>query len=318
MTTQARAARLVAHGQPLRIDEVELDDPGEGEALVELRHAGVNPVDRYQALGRVAADLALPRTLGSEASGVEVGSGRAIFVNRNAVARSGEGLWATHAVVRVADVVEIPEGVDLRLAAAMGVAGTTAWRCVTELAQVSAGDRVLVLGASGGVGSIIVSICDRLGAEVVGHCGSEAKRRFVAELGADRVVVGEPGELGRHLGDFRPTAVFDPLGDGYTGAAIDSMAERGRLVLFGTSARADGVVPLQALYRKGLAVLGYGGLIEPPGAIARGVRESLEALRSGRLEVAVGAAVPLGEVNEALERLARREVTGKIVLDLGG
>lgn len=318
VTITARAARLVAHGEALRVEQVELADPGEGEALVELAYAGVNPVDRYQVLGRVAAELPLPRTPGSEASGiVRTGTAeRPVLANRGALAGAGDGLFATHAVVRADRLVEVPEGVGLDLAAAMGVAGTTAWRCVTELAEVAADDRVLVLGASGGVGSIVVSACHRIGAEIVGHCGAAAKVPFVAARGADRVMTGDAAALRDGLAGFRPTAVFDPLGGPFTGVAVEAMAERGRLVLFGTSAEPTGVLPLQLLYRKGLRVLGYGGLIEPPEALARGMRDSLAALRDGRLEVVVDDVLGLDEVNEALDRLARREVEGKLLLDL--
>ncbi|MHB8456860.1 MAG: hypothetical protein ACYDBS_04115, partial [Acidimicrobiales bacterium] len=90
----------------------------------------------------------------------------------------------------------------------------------------------------------------------------------------------------------------------------------GRLVLFGTSAEATGTVPLQALYRKGLKIFGYSGLIEPAEAIARGICDGLEALNDGRMEIVVGSVLPLSDVNVALDRLANRQVEGKQVLDL--
>ncbi len=315
---KARAARLVELGRPVAVEEIDLAEPADGELLVELAYAGVNPVDRYQVLGRVGADLALPRTLGSEAAGTVtagVGAGRRVFVNRAAIARPGDGLWASHAIVRADKVIDVPDGVASDVAAATGVAGTTAWRCVTEWAGVSPEDRVLVLGASGGVGSAIVSICSRLGAHVVGQVSSVAKEEFVAERGANRVVTADAAALVPALEGLRPTVVFDPLGGGFTGAAIEALAPKGRLVLFGTSADAIGEVPLQALYRKGLSVLGYGGLGEPEEAIVRGVRESLQALADGRMEVVIGATLPLGSVNEALGRLADRKVLGKLVMD---
>ncbi|HET6963270.1 MAG TPA: zinc-binding dehydrogenase, partial [Acidimicrobiales bacterium] len=94
------------------------------------------------------------------------------------------------------------------------------------------------------------------------------------------------------------------------------MAEKGRLVAFGTSAGPRGEVPLQALYRKGLTVNGYGGLIESDEALAAGIRAAMDALREGRMEVAVGRRVPLAEVGEAFRLLEERAVMGKIVLDL--
>src|SRR5579862_2550554 len=92
---KARAARLVEHGKPLRIEEVDLAHPGPDEVVVELAYAGVNPVDLYSALGQVARDAPVPRTLGREASG-EV-DGRAVVVFGHGLGMTRDGLWATRA-----------------------------------------------------------------------------------------------------------------------------------------------------------------------------------------------------------------------------
>ena len=316
MTTVARAARLHAHGDPLRVEQVDLARPEPGEVLVNLAFAAVNPVDRYGAAGKVAPDGPLPRTLGSEAAGT-VGS-RRVVVHGHGVGSTRDGVWASAAVVPEAALVPVPDGVDLQHAAAMGVAGVTAWRTTTELAKVSAGDLVLVLGASGGVGSMIVSLAAGLGATVVGQTGDAAKAGWVAARGADRVVVGGPGDLVGAFDAAPPTVVFDPLGAQFTGRAVDVAAEGGRIVIFGTSAGADGTIPLQVLYRKGLTVFGYGGLIEPAAAITTGIGRALDALASGAMSVEIGAVAPLAGVNDALRDQADRRVLGKLVLDVRG
>ncbi|MGH9110408.1 MAG: quinone oxidoreductase family protein [Acidimicrobiales bacterium] len=308
------AARLTAHGEPLVVEEAELVGPTGGEVVVDLAYAGVNPVDRYIALGRVAPDGPLPRTIGSE--GVGTVGGRWVVVQGHGLASRRDGLWAGAASVPAEAMVDIPDGVDPVAASAIGVAGATAWRTVTELARVTAEDRVLVLGASGGVGSMILSLARSLGAVVWGHTGREAKAPWIQARGAEHAVVADAGQLGPAVAELRPTVVFDPLGGGFTGAAIEALEPHGRLVIFGTSADPQGMVPLQALYRKGLSVLGYGGLIEPAEALARGITGALRALADGQLEVSVADVLPLQRVNEALDRLAGREVRGKLVLDL--
>jgi NADPH:quinone reductase len=308
------AARLVRHGEPLRVEEVELPDPGPGEVVVTLSYAGVNPVDRYGAEGRVAADGPVPRTLGAEGTGQV--QDRPVVVHGYGLGTRRDGLWAGAAVVPEAALIDLPEGVDPVAAATMGVAGVTAWRVVTELGRVGADDRVLVLGASGGVGAIAVSVAHRLGAEVWGQTVKPANAEWIARRGADHVVVAGAGDLAAATAAFAPTVVVDPLGDGFTGAAIEAMAPHGRLVIFGTSADPTGDLPLQALYRKGLTVEGYGGLIEPDDVLAEAIGASLRALAGGRFEVPVDAVVPLAEVNEALSRLASHGTRGKLVLDL--
>jgi NADPH2:quinone reductase len=330
---RVRAARLVRHGEPLIIEEVELAEPRAGEIVVDMAYAGVNPVDRYVALGRVAPDAPLPRTLGGEGSATV--DGKPVVVRGQGLGTTRDGLWATKAVVAEAGLIDVPDGVALDVAGAVGVAGVTAWRTVTELAEVTADDRVLVFGASGGVGSTIVSIAHKIGATVWGQTGDVDKQSFVAGRGADRVVVvslagalagagsgeaaaaAERSAVVEELAELRPTVVFDPLGGPYFGAAIEAMAPRGRLVLFGTSADATGQVPLQGLYRKSLRVIGYGGLMETDEAIAAGIRATLTAVAEGRLEVCIDSAIPLDQANDAFGRLVDRSVRGKLVLDLG-
>lgn len=316
MPTTANAARLLHPGRPLSVTAVELPDPGPDEVVVTLSYGAVNPVDRYVVAGRVAADGPLPRTVGSEAAGT-VGD-RRVVVRGHGLGATRDGLWASAAVVPQAALVDVPDGVPLDQAAAMGVAGATAWRVVHELAEVRPHDRVLVLGASGGVGSMVVSLAARLGARVVGQTGQRAKADWVRARGAADVAVGGPEAVADAAAALRPTVVFDALGGDFTGAGIEALEPKGRLVLYGTSADPSGPVPLQALYRKGLRLLGYGGLNEPDQAVAAAVRAALAAVADGRLEVVVGATRPLGEVNEALDEQAGRRVLGKLVLELGG
>lgn len=311
---RTRAARLTAHGAPVVVEEVEVPEPGPGEVLVEMVHGGVNPVDRYVALGLVAPETPLPRTLGVEGAGTV--DGRRVVLHGHGLASRRDGLWSGYAVVPEAAAVDVPRGVDLLAAAAMGVAGVTAWRAVSELARVTAGDRVLVLGASGGVGSMIVSLARSLGATVWGQTGAEGKAAWVRAHGADHVVVADADGLVRAAAELAPTVVFDPLGGGFTGAAVALLEAHGRLVTFGTSAGTDGTVPLQALYRKGLTVLGYGGLIEPDEVLAQGIAAALRAVEQGRLQVTVDEVLPLDAVNDAFDQLAERRVQGKLVLDL--
>ena len=311
---KATAARLTGHGEPLGVTEVDLPEPKDGEVVIDMLYGGVNPVDRYRALGSVNADAPLPRTLGAE--GVGTVDGKQFVVFGGGVGTTGDGIWATRAVVPRSALVEVPDGVDPKRAAVMGVAGVTAWRTVTELARVSSDDRVLVLGATGGVGSVIGSVAHGLGATVWGQTGDAAGAGWLTDLGVDRIVGCGPDELAGKLGDWRPTVVFDPLGGGFTGAALESMAPRGRLVSFGTAAGATATVSMQALYRSALRILGYAGLMDSDDVIRRGLAAALTALSEGRMDVFVDSCVPLSRANEAFERLENRTVRGKLVLDL--
>lgn len=308
------AARLHEHGRPLVVEDVELREPGEDEVVVELEFAGINPVDTYMAKGTVAPDTPLPRTLGSEASGTL--DGRDVLVSGGGLGAVRDGVWAQAAVVPRAAVHDVPDGVDRCAAAAMGVAGLTAWNVVHDLAEVTAEDRVVVLGASGGVGTMIVSLCAAAGARVLGQTGHAPKAELIERLGAEGSIVGGPAELPGALAAFEPTVAFDPLGDGFVGPVVEALSPGGRLISFGTSAGPEVEFNMRTLYRKGVKLLGYGGMTVTPEQRREGLRAALEALRDGDLKFVVDQLLPLEAVNDAFERLAQRSVSGKLMLDL--
>jgi len=307
------AARLVAHGSPLRLEAAEPGAPAPGEVAVDLMFGGVNPVDRYVVEGRVAADGPLPRTVGFEASGYA--DGEPVLVCGGGLGALRDGVWAEGAVVPASAVTPLPRGVDLRTAAAMGVAGLTAWN-VVHLGGVGPDDRVLVLGAAGGVGLPVVSLASSLRATVWGQTSQQAKADAVRGQGAAHVVVADAGAVADAVRDFRPTVVIDPLGGGFTPAVLGVMAVGGRYVLYGTSAGAEATVQLQQLYRNSVHLLGYGGLQLSDDQRRASLVPALAALADGRLRIVVGRTFPLAEVNAAVAATTDRSITGKVMLDL--
>jgi NADPH2:quinone reductase len=311
--TGARAARLVEHGKPLRVEEVELAQPAAGDVLVEVSYAGVNPIDRYGALGRAAADGPVPRTLGGEAAGYL--DGRLVLVYGAGLGSMRDGLFATAAVVPREAIYPVPDGIRLPEAASMGVAGLTAWT-VVEKAGIGPEDRVLVLAASGGVGQSVVSYASSKGAEVWGQTGKADKAAAIREMGAKDAVVTDAAGLPDAVRSFEPTVVVDSLGGDFTAAGLTSLTPRGRLVLFGTSSGPEAKVPLQLLYRNGLTIIGHGGLIATPEERRAGLSQALPALADGRLKIRIDHEVALDDVNDAFDALSDRSLTGKVVLRL--
>jgi NADPH2:quinone reductase len=309
------AARLSSHSEPVRIVDVELPDPGPDEALVLLAFAAVNPIDTYIARGLVAPDAPLPRTLGSEAAGTLHGA--PVHVSHGSLGRSRDGVWATAAVVPVTAIFPLPQNVPLETAASVGVAGITAWGVVVDKAGIGPEDRVLVLGAGGGVGLPIVSLAAGLGAEVRGQVRTAGKADAVRAVGAADVVVTDAAGLRDSLAGWTPTVVIDPLGAGFAVEGIRLLEPRGRYVCYGTSAGAEVTLDLQKdLYRRGIDVLGYGGATLPESERIAVTRNVLTALGDGRMQIPVGSVLPLSEIQAAFELLGRHAVTGKLLLDL--
>jgi len=109
--------------------------------------------------------------------------------------------------------------------------------------------------------------------------------------------------------------VFDGLGGGFTGAAVEVLQPYGRLVLYGASAGPEGLVPLRTLYRKSITIRSYGGLMASDEDLTAAIRQALPAVAAGRMTVPIDSAVPLRQVNDAFERIRQRTVRGKLVLD---
>ncbi len=313
MSAGVRAVQLRNHAEPPTVTEVELPEVDEGEVLVDLAYAGVNPVDRYTAEGLVAADGPLPRVLGGEASGTVFG--RPVMVAGGALGSGRDGVWAQAAVVPEMAVIPLPDGVDLQQAAAMGVAGLTAYNVVGPVGQVAAEDRVLVLGASGGVGGAICSFAASTGATVVGQTGSADKAEAIRASRASDVLVSDAEGLGDAARDLEPTVVIDPLGGAFTAAALELVAPRGRVVVYGTSAGADVAFNLQQVYRSSKRLLGYGGLGLSDAERRSGLEKALRVLAEGRMSIRIDRVLPLDAVTQAFDLLGNRAVSGKILLD---
>ena len=308
-----RAARIHAFGEELRIDEVPEAEPGDGEVLFEVRFAAVNPLDVWLTQGTVAGgEQPLPFVPGVEATGTV--EGRTVLARGFGLGVRRDGFYRGRAAVPAEAPIPIPDGVDPRQAAALGVAGATAWRLVGDVAHVRAGDRVLVLGASGGVGSLVVQLAKDAGATVVGQTSNTEKAGFIEELGADHVVVASAEDLEAAAAALEPTVALDPLGDGFTMAAIRALQPYGRLALYGTSAGPQVEMDLRALYRKSVQLLTYSGTIESEGRIREAMAGALDALAGGRMRVPIDEVLPLEKAAEAHRRIKERRVRGKLLL----
>jgi NADPH2:quinone reductase len=180
--------------------------------------------------------------------------------------------------------------------------------------RVGAEDRVLVLGASGGVGCLVLQLARAAGATVWGQTTSPEKVGFVEELGAHRAVVATAEDLAASVAGLRPTVVVDPLGDGFTVAAVEALEPYGRLLLYGVSAGPRAELDLRALYRKSLQVRTYSGTIEPEERNREAAERVLEAAARGDLRVPVDEVLPLERAAEAHDRIRHRRVRGKLLL----
>ena len=230
--------------------------PGPGQALVRVEAAGVNFIDVYLRSGQYPAPL--PLQLGREGAGfVEaVGPGVTLVKPGDRVAwADGLGAYATHAVVRAEGLVQIPEGVDLKTAAACMLQGMTAHYLAHATYRLGPSDTCLVHAAAGGVGLLLCQMARRAGARVIGTVSTEEKAALARDAGASDVILYTLcdflAETRRITGGRGVDVVYDSVGRTTFEKSLDCLRPRGTFVLFGQSSGAVPPVDLQILAAKG-------------------------------------------------------------------
>ncbi|GII65226.1 oxidoreductase [Sphaerisporangium krabiense] len=283
--------------------EVPDPRPRPDQAVIEMRHASVNH-------GDLRTEVRPPGTvLGVDGSGVVVraaadGSGPAVGTR---VAAFVVGAWARRVAVPTGDLAEVPASVDLADAAAVPAAGLTALRTL-RAGRLLPGKRVLITGASGGVGRMAVQLAALGGAHVIASVGSEARGAGLRELGADEVVtgldgIGEPVDL-----------VLENVGGPHLVTAWHLLAPGGDLQSIGWASGEPAVLPPYATFSLGPAktLSSFGDIT----ASATDLTTLLTLLAQGELRPEVSLRVSWHQVTEATQALSARRITGKAVLDV--
>jgi NADPH:quinone reductase len=319
-----KAIRFHGHGGPevLRLEEVAVGDPAQGEARVRHTAVGVNFIDVYHRSGLYP--LPLPSGLGVEAAGVveAVGAGVSHVRAGDRVAYvASPGSYAEARLVPADRLVRLPDAIADRTAAAIMLKGLTVRALVRRTHPVKAGETVLVHAAAGGVGLIMVQWLKALGATVIGTVGSDAKAEIARRHGCDHAIVYTREDVARRVRELTGGAgvpvVYDAVGKSTFEGSLDSLAPLGLMVSFGN---ASGPVPpfdIGTLAKKGSLFLTRPTVFT---YVAR--REDLESasaelfevVASGRVKVEIGRTWPLAEAAEAHRALAARETTGSLVL----
>ena len=325
--TRASAIVLDAHGGPevMTLRDVEVGPPGAGEILVAVHAAGVNFIDTYRRSGLYP--VALPFTPGDEGSGtvVEVGDGVDAVVAGDRVAWVGApSCYATHVVLPAAMAFDIPDDIDLDIAAAIPLQGLTAHYLIDSVYPLGPGDTCLVHAAAGGTGRLIVQMAKLRGATVVATVGSGEKAELARSAGADHVidytehpptdglVAAVEDAVGRNAIDV----VYDGVGAATFDAGLAVLRARGTMATFGNaSGPVEAITPL-TLMPKSLVLTRPSLMHFIADAQERIDRwdELMGWVRAGSLDIHIGRRAPLADAADVHRALEARSTTGKLLL----
>ena len=289
----------------LKLVEVERPVPGPGQVLVQVKAAAINPGEASIREGVFAQrwPATFPSGQGSDLAGVveRVGPGVEAFAVGDEVIgfTDDRASQAEYAVVEQQHLIHRPSGVPWEAAGSLFVAGTTAY-AATRAVSLSDGDTVVVSGAAGGVGSIVVQLARHAGARVIG-LASPPNHEWLTGHGAIPVSYG-PGveQRIRDAAGGRVDAFIDTFGNGYVDLALKLGVRPERI---------DTIIDFAAAERHGVKTDG-----NTAGASAEVLAELAGLVDKGVLEIPIARVYPLAEVRDAYRELARRHTRGKIVL----
>lgn len=310
--------------ETLVIEEQEAQSAGPGQVVIDIKAAGVNFPDVLIIQNKYQFKPALPFTPGSELSGVVNSVGEGVTQYKpgdKVIAFIGHGAFAQQVVAPVANLMPMPPGMDFDIAAAITLTYGTSHHAVVDRAQLKAGETMLVLGAAGGVGLAAIEIGKALGARVIAAASSDEKLAVCREHGADACINYSREDLREAIKAATdgkgPDVVYDPVGGEYSEAAFRSIGWRGRYLVVGFANGDIPKLPLNLTLLKGASLVGvfWGEFAKrEPKANLAAMRQLLGWLAEGKIRPHISARYALADTAQALNDMAARKVTGKVVI----
>ena len=299
-----KAALVEQIGRQPVVGEVAEPQRGEGQALVQVTAAAINPIDIWISLGRHHSGTPeVPYVMGREAVGRVIEGDRLAPGTQIWFQPAVGGAFAEYAIADEDQAIELPEGTDHALAAALGIAGLTGWLAVEWRAHVHEGERVLVLGATGAVGLVAVQAARILGAGRIIAAGRDQEALAQAAAAGAHATVTLPADADamRSAAGGPLDVVIDPLWAEPAREAVKAAGYSARLVQVGESAGAEATLRSGDIRGKSLAIVGFTLWHVPRDKTRAAYHRLIELASSGEIKLE-RETLPLDWVGEAWRR----------------
>lgn len=320
-----QAMQLTEYNTPLTLARIDRPEPAAGEVLVRVAACGLNFGDTLLVKGSYQEKPALPFTPGMELAGEVVGFGAGaggFTVGQRIAAYSGTGGLADYAAVAADKCVALPDAMPYADAAAFLITYGTSHLALGAKARLQKGERLLVLGASGGVGLTAVELGHLMGAEVIACARGAEKLAIAAAKGADHLIDSDTDDIRAAVKALGGADVlYDPVGGAQFEAAMRACNPGARLLPLGFASGAVPQIPANILLVKNMDVLGFylGGFAKlHPAALTASFETLIGWYLEGRLSPHISNRLPLAQANAGLDLLRRRQATGKVVIEIAG
>ena len=332
-----KALQCVELGGPEKLVVNDVADPeiAEDHIIIEVKSASVNFPDVLMIQGLYQFQPPLPFIPGGESAGVviEIGDGVEGFnIGDKVFAATGVGGICEKILAHKNNVRPIPENMDFEIAAALSVTYGTSIYALKQRANLKAGETLLVLGASGGVGLATVQLGKAMGAKVIAAASTQEKVDICIENGADEGFVYPSGNLDRDqqkelsnkikelTGGLGPNVIYDPVGGTYAEPCLRSIAWDGRYLVIGFAAGADQIprMPLNLTLLKGCQIVGvfwgaWAGMF--PAENQKNFEELFQMYKDGKINPTPSDKFTLETSADAIAHLKDRKAKGKVVIN---
>ncbi|MBY6088161.1 quinone oxidoreductase [Priestia flexa] len=322
-----KAIQFKQYGSPdvLRVINLARPVPKKKDVLIKVEAIGVNYADTARREGAYVVDTPLPFIPGSEVAGevVELGEEvEGIKVGMKVVTLLGSHRATGYAEYTLADsrgLIPLPDGVDLKQAAALPLQGLTAYHILKTMGRIEKGETVVVHAAAGGVGTLAVQLAKKFGANVIATASSDEKLAIAERLGADVLInYTEAGWQNKVMEETKHGAdvILEMVGGSIFYDSLHCLAPFGRLVFYGMASGQPVKFNPGRLMEKNQSVMGFflPQMMAKPSLYQQSLQELLTYMKNGELELLIGGTYPLEDAAHVHRLLQGRKTTGKLIL----
>lgn len=316
-----RAFQVSTIGTCPKVSMAPSPTPQSGEVLLKIEACGLNFADLLMAKGTYQDTPEPPFTLGLEVCGTVLAHGPDVTspaVGERIAVFGGQGGLAEQGVFPAADCLTVPDSMSSEVAAGFQVAYGTSHLALTRRANLKTGERLLVLGASGGVGLTAIEVGKVLGAEVVAVARGANKLDVAKSAGADHLIDSDDPDLITKIKALGGVdVVYDPVGGDLFKAALKVCNREARIIVIGFASGDVPPVPANVILVKNITVIGFywGGYLKfNADALKHSMAELMDWYAQGKLKPHISHVLPLDQAAEAMELMRTRKSTGKVVV----
>lgn len=320
-----KAIQFKEYGGPEVLNLIDLDrpQPTGREVLIEVHAIGVNYADTARREGQYVVPTPLPFIPGAEVAGVVAAAGddAKIPVGTRVVTLIESGGYSEYVTADERGLIQLPEGLDFKLAAALPLQGLSAYHILKTMGRLEAGESVLVHAAAGGVGTLAVQLAKLFGAgTVIATASTDEKLQLAKEIGADVLVnytkEGWENEVLEATGGKGVNVALEMAGGEIFNKTLKCLAAFGRLVIYGVASGEQSRFYPSSLMGRNQSVIGFflPQIMRKPELLKPSMKELLTYAAEGKLKLTIGEIHPLEDAAKVHERMQSRQTIGKLIL----